>query len=274
MTGDDVEALTAQYKKAGISALEISPQQDKYESLNYQRIYAATKANGVKLWSFHLPFMPFEIWDISKEELCENTVAYMCELIDKATAIGVDKFVVHPSGEPVEENERAKRMACAKNSLFKLARYAKTKGAVIAVEDLPRSCLGRNSDEILELISAHEDLRVCFDTNHLLNENPVDFVRKVGKKIVTLHVSDYDFINERHWLPGEGKIDWQALLQALKEVGYNGVWMYELGFNCPTSILRDRDLTCEDFVKNANELFDGKTPTVFSKPKPDLGFWG
>ena len=73
---------------------------------------------------------------------------------------------------------------------------------------------------------------------------------KVGDKIITLHVSDYDFMNERHWLPGEGQNDWQKIIKSLKEVGYTGVWMYEIRFTCPNTILRDRDLSCDDFVKN------------------------
>ena len=114
---------------------------------------------------------------------------------------------------------------------------------------------------------------VCFDTNHLLKENPVDFIHKIGKRIITTHVSDYDFINERHWLPGEGGLDWQAILHALKDVGYSGMWLYEIGFSCPKTILRNRDLNCNDFARNAKELFDNKNITVFSCKKNNLGMW-
>jgi sugar phosphate isomerase/epimerase len=44
---------------------------------------------------------------------------------------------------------------------------------------------------------------VCFDTNHLLKESSEDFARAVGPHIVTLHVSDYDGKDERHWMAGE-----------------------------------------------------------------------
>jgi sugar phosphate isomerase/epimerase len=101
----------------------------------------------------------------------------------------------------------------------------------------------------------------------------VDFICKIGKKIETLHVSDYDFVNERHWLPGEGKVNWRALIAALREIDYSGVWMYEILFKCPKTILRPCDLTCEDFARNARELFAGEEPTVFSSPKPNLGWW-
>jgi sugar phosphate isomerase/epimerase len=271
---NNAEEILSGFPKAGITHLELSPLDYTEEyALDFKKIEALAKANGVKIWSCHLPFWPFDILELSKKELKENTIAYMKKIIDRASEIGVDKFVVHASGEPIEDCEREERMKTAQDSLFQLAQYAKQKGGVIAVEDLPRSCLGKNSEEILKLISVHEDLRVCFDTNHLFNEDLAEFVKKVGNKLITLHVSDYDFVNERHWLPGEGKIDWQAVLKALDEVGYNGVWLYEIGAKCPNSILRDRDLTDEDFVRNANELFDKKTPTVFSKPKPNLGFW-
>ena len=95
----------------------------------------------------------------------------------------------------------------------------------------------------------------------------MDFVRAVGKKIVTTHVSDYDFVDEKHWLPGEGKVDWQALVQALKDVGYNGPWLYEIGFECPNTLWRERDLTCEDFANNAAEIFENRPPHVLSKLK-------
>ena len=40
-------------------------------------------------------------------------------------------------------------------------------------------------------------------------------------------MSDYDRKNERHWLPGEGVIDWTELLSALVESGYEGPFIYE-----------------------------------------------
>lgn len=268
------EEFFEMYQKAGIKLMEVSPKDDEYEEVNYPEIQRLADKYGVKLWSYHLPFWPFTDIDISNKELCRSTFVYLTELIKKASDIGIDKFVIHSSGEPIEDpEERQERMKCAKESLAQLAETAKKLNSTIAVEDLPRSCLGKNSDEILELISVHDDLRVCFDTNHLLCENPADFVRHVGKKIITTHVSDCDFINERHWLPGEGKIDWQELLQAFKDINYEGVWLYEIGFACPRSIIRNRDLNCEDFARNADEIFNNKPITIFSEHIPGLGMW-
>ena len=136
------------------------------------------------------------------------------------------------------------------------------------MENLPRTCLGKNSEEMLELLSADPTLRICFDTNHLLGQDPVEFVEAVGEKIVTTHVSDYDFIDERHWLAGEGDMDWHRLYDALCRVGYEGAWLYELGFGNTKRIVRQRPLTCEDFARNAKEIFEGKPITVVPHEKP------
>lgn len=261
------------YSKAGIDAMEISMSSDDYDDINYKQLEKLSSQTGIELWSYHLPFAPFEKIDISNRATYKYTVEYFGELIKKASQIGIKRFIIHPSGEPIENEERRERMKCAKEGLEILAETAKKDDAVIAVENLPRSCLGKNSDEIAELIGDNDNLKVCFDTNHLLSEDPVEFIKKIGKKIITTHISDYDFVNERHWLPGEGKLKWNDILNALKDIEYDGVWMYEIGFSCPKTIIRDRDINCDDFVKNAREIFEKRNITVFSQHKEKLGMW-
>ncbi len=253
---------------AGIKQAEISVSWDEYSAIDYKQTEKLAKEYDINLWSYHLPFWPFKEIDSSSldKDIKAYTVKYLSELIKKAGDIGINKYIIHPSAEPIGDDIRQDRMNSAKETLSILSDVAEQSGGVIAVEDLPRTCLGKNSDEILELISADERLRVCFDTNHLLSENPVEFVKKVGKKIISLHVSDYDFINERHWLPGEGKVDWATLYNELIKCGYNGPWLYEISLESPETILRGKDLTYKDFVNNATEIFNGKKPTALGKP--------
>ena len=254
------EELFEKYARSGIFDMEISLRRAGYDDLNFDEVRRMADKYGVRLWSLHLPFTGADHLDISKDEMADETVAYHSELIKRASAVGIEKFIIHPSREPIAPEDRSHKMQTAKHSLSRLARVASESGAVIAVEDLPRTCLGNCSDEILELISVDPSLRVCFDTNHLLFEDPAKFVRNVGDKIVTLHVSDYDFVDEKHWLPGEGDINWSEILQALRDVDYKGIWLYELEFESTKRITRERDLTCDDFYKNAMEIFSGKKP--------------
>ncbi len=254
------EVLT-ELKNAGIKHLEISLPSDKVMSINFKEVKELADEIGVNIWSFHLPFWPFDEIDISMPSLAEKTVEYLKYFIKNGAEIGIDKFVIHASGEPIAEEDRPVRMETAKKSLKELAEYADKYGAIIVVENLPRTCLGRDSRDMLMLLSADERLKSCFDTNHLLKENSSEYIRAVGKKIVTTHVSDYDFKDERHWLPGEGKIDWQRLYSDLKEVGFDGAWLYELNLKASWTIDRERDLCACDVKKNADEIFAGKMPT-------------
>lgn len=247
---DDVIALLGEYKKSGIDCLEITPVAEDYDLKIIAR--EAAKA-GLRINSYHLPYMPFQMFDISAtdEEKRVFTVNYQKNMIKNAADADIGLCVIHPSGKPIADDERPARMAAAKKSLAELAAFAASVGSVIAVEDLPQTCLGRNSGEIAELIAADDRLRVCFDTNHLLREPSSDFIRRVGDKIVTTHVSDYDFIDERHWLPGEGKIDWVALFDQLDEIGYAGPILYEIkDMKQPGIIERYRDVTAADVKAN------------------------
>lgn len=259
-------------KESGISNIEIS--RYSYDNFDFSKVKNICDKVGVEIWSFHLPFAPFE--DINPSSLNadkrENTFKLHTSLIKKAAKIGINKFILHASAEPIDESQREEKLIIAAKYASKLADFAEKFGAVIAVEDLPRTCIGNCSAEIKTILSANSKLRICFDTNHLLSEGICDFIENVGDKIITVHISDFDFVNERHWLPGEGDIDWQSLYNKLMSKGYDGVWMYELGLNPPKSITR-RDLNYKDFYKNAKEIFEGKKPTPIGKRIENLGFW-
>ena len=260
LTEENFRALN----ESKIDVIEISMRSDMYASIDYKELKSLSQRYEVGLWSYHLPFVPFSEIDISSldRELRENAIRLYTKMIENASDIGIDKFIVHPSGEPIAPEERADRMQYSMQTLDTLAEIAHRCGAVIAVEDLPRTCIGNNSDEIGKLIGVNDKLHVCFDTNHLLGEDNIHFIKKLGDKIITVHISDYDFVDERHWLPGEGKLDWNKMYAAFKEIGYKGAWLYEIGLKCPSTIIRERDLTFDDFYDNALCIFSKKGPKV------------
>ena len=268
------EALFAAYREAGITHTEISCSVDVTPTLNFDAIGKLAEAYGVTVHSLHLPFSQAMDVSLNDPAARAGVVAFQSELMKRGAAAGIRMFVIHPSSEPIEDDERVHRMACAKESLAIMAELAESLGVVLAVEDLPRTCLGNCSDEMLELLAAHPALRSCLDTNHLLQENIATYIGRVGNRIVTTHVSDYDFVNERHWLPGEGGQDFLAVLDALGKVDYKGLWMYEIGLKTPGTIIRPRELTCADLVDNAHTLFARERPAPFGSPIPNLGFWG
>lgn len=243
-------------QKSNIKAIELSF--NDYTDIDFSEIKNFADEFNVKLWSLHLPFMPFEEIDISStdNEIREKTVDLICELISQSVDIGIDRFVVHASGEPVLPPVRTERKKCSRDSLYLISEFAKKYNSVIAVENLPRTCLGNCSSEINELTSVNDNLLICFDTNHLFLETAQDFVANLNKKIETVHISDYDFQYERHWLPLCGKIDWNLIINLLNKKKYNGPFMYEVSFS-KGKFPFESDLNFGDFYINYSNLFNG-----------------
>ena len=231
LTEESFQALS----NSGVEAIEISMRLEGLLTLDCRAVAELAKRYGIDLWSYHLPFLPFREIDPSSLDpaVRKNTLDVFSELIKKASDVGIDQFVVHPSGEPIPDEIREDRMLYSMESLDRLAELAHRQGAIIAVEDLPRTCLGNTVEELLDIISVDDSIVICFDVNHLLKQTHKHFVEKAASKIKTLHISDYDFIDERHLLPGKGKIDWKELLDLLEKAGYDGVFMYEVRLKAP-----------------------------------------
>lgn len=263
--GKSDRELLRLYRENGIDAVEASELvQDTADFKN------AAKEYGVQIWSYHLPFWTFDEWDPCAFDTVkrERTLHMHKEHLRRAATLGAAVAVVHPSAEPNRTENRPRLMAFAKEHLRELATFAQPLGITVAVENLPRSCLGNCSDEMLELLQADPRLRVCYDTNHLLAESAAEFIRALGDKIVTVHISDYDFANEKHWLPYEGDVNWVELVTALEEIGYKGPFLYEVA-SAPRpmkdrtrpTIDRPRPLTLQD-VRDNFEACVNKRPAT------------
>lgn len=213
----------------GLDMVEISGIDDPS---NWGKVPEWEAKTGVKVWSLHLPFKwrgehPYADPTTTDAEIWQETLDRDIPLIEGCGKAGIKHLVIHPSREPFKDDEREKYMQVAIEHLGILSDICKKNGCILCLEDLPRTCLGRDSDEMLRFMESNPDLRICFDVNHLLRENHAEFVKKVGKYIVTTHISDYDFVDEKHWLPMQGQINWRMLQSALELADYNGPFMYE-----------------------------------------------
>ncbi len=259
------EKVFEECAKNGIKAVEITCSELSYaEEFQWEELKRLSDKYGVELWSYHLPFAPFKLIDPSfeDEEKRQFTVKTFTELAEKAARVGVKNFVIHASGEPIPEDRREARLKKSKKSFEEMAEAFAKFGGRPLVEDLPRTCLGNCSAEIEYIISGDDRIGVVFDTNHLLFEDNTVFAEKLGKRIVSTHFSDYDFTDEKHMLPGEGKIDFPALMKALDISGYEGPVLYEISRFGFRGVDRETPLTIEDMKVNHSELVGFKTPTA------------
>ena len=183
---------------------------------------------GLRPWSLHLPFG--RAWDIAArdEEERRRVVEKLSAIIRGAQDWGARVLTLHPGLEPVLPEDRPVRALRSARSIQELRDCAARLGMQIAVEDLPRSCLGNTGEELEALMDAAPGVGCCFDVNHLLRESHADFLARLAPRVIQTHLSDYDGEDERHWLPGKGIVPFALVAEALQGAGYRGPYLFEL----------------------------------------------
>lgn len=163
----------------------------------------------------------------------------------KATAfIGSPYVVIHPLCPPGRVHdpqyyEYAK--ACNMEYYRFLEPYLQEYGVKAAIENLfvNDKILGRTAktscstaDSLIDYIETLGSDRfvACLDVGHatLSGQDPVEMIYQLGKKYLHVtHMHDNDYINDDHYMPGIGKIDWYAIGKALNDIEYEDVFSFE-----------------------------------------------
>ena len=268
-TGSLTEEKLAPLAKAGLDYLEYTGNYIFYMRnvdfpKNAEKILETVRKCGLEPWSFHLPFSrKLDVSSMDKE-LRAITITTNRTLIAAAARAGAKVMVLHPSSEPITDEDRPERLRLSREAIIELAEVAKENGVRLAVENLPRTCLTRTSDEMIELVK-DTGAGVIFDTNHNLIEDNCDYINNVadaGLELLSVHISDYyrdenGVLDERHTLPGTGINKWNDIVDTLVARGYEGPLMYEVPANAKNRT-PDNPITPEELTENMRNLRDGK----------------
>lgn len=172
------------------------------------------------------------------DEFNEKQFAKIVRNIEFAALLGAKCIVVHPIHEYPDESDIRKINMGFYNRLLP---YAKKSGIKIAVENmikadptrtfvLPSVC--GKSDELVDYLDGldSEWFVACLDVGHsvLSGEEPEDAIKNLGPKILkSVHIHDNDRHGDMHSLPFLGKINWDSVCNAFREIGYDGEFTFE-----------------------------------------------
>lgn len=185
------------------------------------------------------------------EDRREAAIAYISDAIGVARDLGSTVFnsvAPYPFAEPVPgiaDDERSQSMRAPYmpgldwranweawvDSVAHCVARCEAAGVVWAIEPHPhRYVASRASMERLIDQVPSPALGVNLDVSHLapMGEIPTAWIGAMPERIFHLHVSDNEGRVNRHWRPGRGKIDWDALFVALKAASFDGVISIEL----------------------------------------------
>lgn len=118
----------------------------------------------------------------------------------------------------------------------KLLATAEEYGVNICIENLPFQAFSLSTPhKVLELVKSLDspNAKVCLDTGHslIMGVSPGDAVRELGGYLQVLHIHDNDGINDQHFHPFAGFVDWADFAAAIKEIGFAGVFSMETAPN-------------------------------------------
>lgn len=209
------------------------------------------KERGLELNAIHLPFSSQRDYSSLDEDFRAQLLMDTKEMLAIANAYKPYAYVVHPGTGVREAKDRALRLEKTCDSAMQMSAYT---GSFICFENMVRLGVMNTVAEQKEFISklrGYDNVKFCCDTNHYLKDKAEDAIRALGAYIKTLHISDHDYIDERHIMPEDGKIDWMNVLAALEEVGYQGVFNYEVKLENEGYVY----YTLEDIKNNYDALF-------------------
>jgi len=227
----DKDDTLQQLADSGLSAVELMYVSDFTKPGWVPKVRKTLADSNILINSVHAPFGN-EV-DISQcdEGGQEYAIAAIAKSIEMAKQLGAGILVVHASAEPIEQTEREQRFEQSSKGLTTLVKMVEPLGIRIAVELLPRTCLGNTAEELMQLVEQHpeEQVGICLDTNHPADPSELSqYVEMLQSRLITTHISDYDGIDEKHWIPFSGVIDWGAFADALHRIGYRGAFIYEV----------------------------------------------
>lgn len=192
--------------------------------------------HGIKIPQAHMVFPSNIVSDSGAIDLIEKQIKML-------SAMGVRAAVLH--GDHLDGTALSYEEKIEKNieAFRTLAERVGECSLTVCIENLQRIFV--SIDEILYVLDrVGSDLfGICLDTGHLnltATSSQREFILKAGSRLKALHIADNDRSRDQHIAPfGIGTVDFAEVVDALREIGYDGLFNYEIGgeaHKCPVPV--------------------------------------
>lgn len=217
--------------KAGFTKLDYTP--NLFENNWAHTIKDALNIfedNGLKVYQTHAPFNRYGKYN-GIHKLCLDRCA-------EATALmGAKYMVAHGDEFDFDTLTFSAEAALEYNhSLFlPYVEFGKKNGFKVAFEtvfeDWNRRRYTSDADELMDLLTSFEkgDVACCWDSGHAhvsFKKKAPEIIKRFGSLIECTHIHD-NTGNDSHQMPLTGDIDWEGVMAAFKDIGYQGVFSIE-----------------------------------------------
>lgn len=227
--------------KAGYSYIEIwgdKAHLDPTAFPNVSSLKHLLKELHLQPYSLHAPFSYVNIASLD-EEYRKHSIRVIKKSIELCSRLGGKIVSIHPHSNQMfpDLKDYSRMIHKIEESIQELTFFAKRFGIKIAVENVPYLGgwdFGSKISNLVKLIEKidSDELGLCLDIGHIfVGRKNVDLSRNIldcEKNLIALHIQDTDGKKDRHWLPGEGIIDWSKFSEDIGSINYQGVFMLEV----------------------------------------------
>ena len=205
------------------------------------------KAKGFR-YTVHAPFADINIASPSKP-LLEASVKRLEQSMSYARDLDAQLWVFHPGARtgisgfyPNQDWQQNTR------TIRDLHETAEKHGLNTAIENLPEKYgfLMKTPEDFQRFYkeTSLNDVGIVLDVGHANLENQtINFLKKLPDKIVHMHLSDNMGEHDQHLGIGQGNIDWNQFAQTLNEIAYDKNIIIEAIHNVPESLKKLREMT-------------------------------
>jgi sugar phosphate isomerase/epimerase len=173
-------------------------------------------------WGFNLASRDSGVREVVRRRMLQGLE--VCE------ALGATHMVIHSPYTTWDHNNfepngkgEADVIDFTHDTLAPAVRRAEEIGCLLVIENI------EDKDPAIRVRLAEsfksDAVRVSIDTGHAhyahgsTGAPPVDYyVKAAGNMLAHVHIQDADGYADRHWLPGEGTVNWYAIFAALKKL--------------------------------------------------------
>ncbi len=234
------EATIRMIKDAGFDAFDYSlfwasAQRNMLGEDYRERAIALRKvadAIGIVCNQAHAPFAfaYADTIDLSNQNYLE-----LVRSIEVAAILGAENIIVHCL-HPMKLPEGVDFYDYNTRFYRSLLPYCEKFGIHICVENLfqkgnePVLCDPEKLQKFVKDLDS-EWFRICIDVGHLsiTGFDPAQVIQMMDPDLLkALHVHDNNYQDDAHWLPYCGRIKWDEITKALKQMGYSGDFTFEI----------------------------------------------
>lgn len=237
-----LDQVFSDFKYAGLDGIELM-------DINLKHTDAVENLGGlIKKYDLPVTGTSFEaaMWDRKQySQIAENVELVTARL----KQVGGRNFGISVGYKPEKKTE--KELDAQADILEKILKICK-KNSILPNLHNHTYEVADNMYDLKGTLARVQDIKLGPDLAHLFRAgiDPVEFINMYGKKIQYLHLRDHNADKSLTEAIGDGVIDFPAIAQALKDVGFNASAAIELSFvGTPVRPLKENWKLSREYVK-------------------------